>query len=356
MVTIVGLVFAINEGFRKIPLKIWLPILLLLVALGIAVGVSPDKRTALGEFKGFFIDPLLVFWLVWQFVKKEKLHWIFGGLALSSLFVSVHTIVQKLLGHLSVDGRVIGIFGYSPNYTALFLAPLTVMAIGWLVYLMVKKNYSWAFANVLIVLLNLAAIYFSGSRGGFLAVLAGAAIFFIAYFWPLLSKKLYSKLIVIVLVLLAIFAAWFLFKPDFSATAGRVSTSNNIRWHIWETTIKLGKAHSLTGVGLGNFQNAFASFTNGWPNYNEYITPMAFTPHNIFLMYWLTTGVLGLIAFIWLIVIFLIETIKNRQKEYMPLILAVLASIIAYGLIETSMFKNDLSVIFFLFWGLAWVI
>src|SRR3990172_8981196 len=77
LVFLYGLWRAKKEGFRKIPAKIYLPAGLLIIALIISALISPDKRTALGEFKGFFIDPLLVFWLIYQFIRKEDLPKIF---------------------------------------------------------------------------------------------------------------------------------------------------------------------------------------------------------------------------------------------------------------------------------------
>lgn len=354
-----GLWRALKDGFRQIPWKIWLPIGLLIIILIISIAVSPDKRTALGEFKGFFLDPILVGWLIYQFIKPRDIPKLFLGLIGSGLFVAGHTILQKFLGHVTPDGRVIGIFGYSPNYVALFLAPISVLLVAYGIWLMAAKKYWLAVIYYSLFAISLLAIYFSGSRGGFLAVGAGVGLFIIFNYWSWIRKRLAAKIIISILIVMAMVTAWTLFRPDFSLspiTGGRETSSNNVRWQIWGASIELGGAYPILGVGLGNFQNAFGEFTQDRANFPEYITPMALTPHNLYLTFWLSTGVLGLAAFLWIIVVFYHQGFKNLSKLYIPIILAVISSILIYGFIEASIWKNDLSIIFWTFWALIWII
>jgi len=96
--------------------------------------------------------------------------------------------------------------------------------------------------------------------------------------------------------------------------------------------------------------------TKARANFTEYITPLALTPHNIFLMFWLSAGILGLAAFIWLLVNFYRQTKEKMASNLGVIVLAVFSSIIIYGLVEASIWKNDLSLLFWTFWGLIWVI
>lgn len=360
IVFLYGLWQASKTKFRQIPLKIWLPIGLLVIALTFSTIIPPDKKVALGEFKGFFIDPLLVFWLVFQFVKKKDIFKIFWGLIFSGGFVALYTIYQKMTGQVAPDGRVIGLFGYSPNYVALYLAPVITLTIVLGIKKINDKKYFTFFFFLISFFLNLLALYFSGSRGGFLAIAAGIGVFAIAHYWSLIKTRLSAKIIMGILIIAAFYTAWTFFQPDFSvtsATGGRVASSNNVRWQIWQTSVELGLKQPILGVGLGNFQNAFNELTKTRGNFPEYITPMALTPHNIFLMFWLSTGVLGLISFVWLLVLFFREGFKRLSTfQEAPIILAVMTAIVAYGIVESSIWKNDLSVIFWVFWGLIWVI
>lgn len=356
-----GLFQAKKIGFRPVTFKIILPILLLVLALIISIIIAPDKRMALGEFKGFFVDPMLVFWLVWQFVEKDDIGKILAGLIASGTFVAIYTIVEKILGQTTADGRVIGIFGYSPNYVALYLAPVAVLLFGLQLTVhrpLLKNKLIRLTVNGLLLTVILAAMYFSGSRGGFLAVAAGIGIFVIIHNWLWIKKRLSAKIIITVLILMALYTSWIFFRPDFSVSpesGGRIATSNNLRFTIWQTTLELASKQPIFGVGLGNFQNAFGGLTQNRANFSEYITPLAATPHNIFLMFYLETGLLGLFSFFWLLVIFYRQALKNIVTNSTAVILvAVMSSILIYGLVEASIWKNDLSIIFWTIFGLAW--
>ena len=361
VVFLIGLNQARIQGFKKIPREIFLPISTLLVALVISTIISPDKRTALGELKGFFIDPLFFLWLLWQFGKKEKLPLLFVSLIFSGLFVAIHTVLQKILGHVTPDGRVIGIFGYSPNYLALFLMPIGVLTIGYSFQFLATRRY-YHFAGLwLLATINLLAIYFSGSRGGIMALVFGIGIFFLAKYWRFVAQRFSAKIIIATLILVAIYTAWTFIRPNFSASpdSGRVASSNNVRWQIWQASWELGTKdikNALLGVGLGNFQNAFGELTKDRANFPEYITPMALTPHNIYLMFWLSTGILGLLSLLALLVLFFRQALKNLSGEFAPIILGVFSAIAIYGLVEAVSWKNDLSIIFFFFWGVVWLI
>jgi O-antigen ligase len=369
---VIGLLNLKNR--QKFPINYLWPIFLMFLAGLISIGIAPDKMTALGQFKALFIDPILVFWLVVSYLKKEDFIWIFFGIAGSSLIVSIYSIVQKILGQVTIDNRVIGIFGYSPNYPALFLAPIAVMLTiyGWelargsrlaahgnsepLLFkpLAVRR---WLLANFkllavgCVLLANLFAVYFSGSRGALLAVGCGLVFYLIVRFWPWIKTKMWVRISLLLVIIITIISAYSIFKPNLSldpAVGGRVTSSNNIRYEIWKTSFELGSQNPVFGLGLGNFQQSFSNLTQDRVNYPEYISPFALTPHNLFLMFWLSTGILGLIAFIWLLVIFFQNGFKNISSPLLMLLLSGMVVIIAQGIVDTPYFKNDLSLLFWL--------
>ncbi len=352
IVFIVGLVNSAPKGKKaaKIPRVWWWPVGLLLAAAIISVIVSPDKRTALGEFKAFFIDPILVFWLAASYLKRDDINWLIGGLTGSSLIVSAHAIYQKIVGQVTADGRVVGIFGYSPNYLALFLAPIAVLLTAYCLQFAAQKKYRWFVVSCLPLAVSLIALYLSGSRGGLLALGGGIVFYLIVKFWPKIKLKLWLKIGLGIIIAASIITAGWIFRPDFSLRGdvpSRVISSNNVRFQIWQASVELGTKHPVLGVGLGNFQNAFADLTIKRINFDNYIIPWALSPHNLFLMFWLTTGALGLIASIWLIAYSIWRGLKNLNPQSI-IFLAGLSVIILQGLVDTPYFKNDLSVLFWL--------
>ncbi len=345
---------------QKVSPKFWLPAGLLLLAALISVLISPAKSAALGQFKAIFLDPIIVVWLILAYLKKEDFPLIFSGLAGSAMIVSLYSIFEKLTGQVTVDNRVVGIFGYTPNYVALFLGPIVGMILAHNLELMTKKVVVQGKAiqltiGWLVATLGLVAIYFSASRGGLLALLGGLAFYFLLRFWPKIKSSLVLKIGLVMIVILAVTAAWSVFRPNFSLSpsiGGRVTSSDNVRWQIWQTSWELGSAHPILGLGLANYQNAFNQLTKNRVNFAAYITPLALSSHNVFFMFWLTTGLLGLVSFIWLLINFFLIGGQKAKKPIAMILMTGMMVLLLQGLVDTPYFKNDLSLLFWLLFAL----
>ncbi len=79
-------------------------------------------------------------------------------------------------------------------------------------------------------------------------------------------------------------------------------------------------------------------------------------PHNLYLMFWLSTGVIGLVSFLWLIVllfrtVFMIEQHDGR-KRMAVICAAMLVGILVHGLVDTPIWKNDLALQFWMIAGI----
>lgn len=331
--------------------KVWLPIGLLLVAAVISVFVSPLKTVALGQFKAFFLDPILVLFLMVSFLEIKDIKWMVYGLAGSSLFVSGYSIVQKIMGQVTADNRVIGVFGYNPNYVALFLTPIIVLLMGYGISLYQSKKYRLSLIVAAAVLINLAGLYTTGSRSGYLATTAGLVFFLILNFWHQIRAKKYLKIGLLILIIVGVLGAAYAFKPNFQASSGRVVTSNNIRWQIWQTSIEMIKNHPIFGAGLGNYQNAFSTLTANRVNFPEFISPLALSSHNVFLMFYVEIGILGVLGFIWLLIYFYRLGFSNFANAWSKILLSAMTALLLQGLVDTPYFKNDLSLLFWLIFG-----
>jgi O-antigen ligase len=336
---------------------IYIPVVLFIIAGIISVIIAPDKKEALGIFKAYIFDPIIFFLVILSNVrKKEDFNWIIKALIVSGGLVAIQAIWQKITGNVTIDGRVVGIFGYSPNYLALFLSPLAVLTFGYGI-LVSKKILLYIFP----LSLMLVAIWLSGSRAGSFAILVGILSFFIINYWPVIKTKKLFILLLYIFVALSFFGGWQAVKPDWQADAnsGRVSSSNNIRWEIWKTTtedILTRNNKWIIGVGLGNYQNYFTNLTKDRVNYPEWIAPMALTPHNLFLTIWVNMGLLGIVAFVWILINFFEAiyykpyTINNKRlKTYSLCLMTAMIAILVQGLVDTPYWKNDLAVMFWIF-------
>lgn len=345
LVAIIGGFFLIREKRFNFPLK-W-PILFFVAVGFISALIDPDIFSGLGQWKALFFDGLLVYLLLVNFPPKKN--WLITGLILSGAVVGALALLDFLTGKLTLDGRVPGIYGSSPNYLALFLAPIAVLSFAGGIEKLKEKfifepqvaKHSRFLLSLLALILILVGIYLSGSRGGGLAV--GVGVLF--YLGAIFKDK---RFIFGFMAIFLLGAAFYLGKPDFSVSpdSGRISTSNNLRYEIWKTSIEIFKQKPIFGVGLSNYQPYFTELTKNRVNYPEFIAPMALTAHNLYLHTLAVSGIVGLVGLIWILVQFFKST-----KD--PTILAAMMAILGYGLVDTPFYKNDLAIFFWLILALG---
>jgi len=99
------------------------------------------------------------------------------------------------------------------------------------------------------------------------------------------------------------------------------------------------------GIGPGNFQKTYLEYQKYFPPYLEWAVPQ---PHNLYLAFWLESGLSGLIGFIWLLVLFFRDNKKAREYnlETGLLCLAIILYFLIHGLVDTTYWRNDMAVIF----------
>jgi O-antigen ligase len=125
------------------------------------------------------------------------------------------------------------------------------------------------------------------------------------------------------------------------------------RMMIWKSAWAIGSDNWILGIGPGRFQETYLSYQRFYPPYLEWAVPQ---PHNLYLAFWLQTGLLGLIGFI----VLLVSWIRYRLKlicdssqdadanKIRIILLVMILSMLVHGLIDTPYWKNDLSVVFWL--------
>lgn len=133
------------------------------------------------------------------------------------------------------------------------------------------------------------ALYLTGSRGAWLGLLGGAALFALGY-WvhrrPA-EKRRKARLYVILGI-----AAFVVLVVVIMLAVGydRLPGSAKVRLGYWHAGLRMA-AHNPFGVGAGNFQE----------NYTVYQAPWATevkNPHNSYLAIWTELGIAGLAAFV----------------------------------------------------------
>lgn len=355
--------FGLIEKHRKQPLKAYLSfnnlavlglgVLWLGLGLGLATLFSPDIRTSLGIVKGWFFDPALYGLILITAgaylmppdkaasLPRQLLKALFWGGALAALAA----LYSAAKGEFSFDGRLYGFYD-SPNQLAMLLVPAFLSGS---IYLGDKLSLLKAKLLAMTVTVYGTALLLSFSLGGWASVLAGGIVFLLTA--PVKQRLKLKALVAIGLgLVLAISALLLTFdsgklaayvdNPERSPLASRLI--------IWQVAWQLGLERPLVGIGPGMFQEKYLDRQESFRPYLEWASPQ---PHNLFLAFWLQTGILGLAGFL-IILAWLFKTNYSQKKRRIMLegsvVIAVLSAILIHGLIDTTYWKNDLSLIFWL--------
>lgn len=326
-------------NYRRLSLpNIW-PVGLILAGVILASFFALDAWVAFGIVKGWFIIPIIYYFCVVTTFPPDQRAVFIKPVLVGVILVSFYAVLQRLgliplLAHQLPEaqqylnqGRTIGFFE-SPNFLAMYLVPLTVLTGG---HLISTKNYRACWW----LILPLAAILLSESQAGLLALVAGIIWLWL---WRQTSLEAPSRIrliAVVVGVLVILLALW-------------RWTDNHERLYIWQKAWLMLREHLAIGIGPGQFQANFRLLDDQSGQFAQ-ILPYALHPHNLFLNIWLSAGLLGITGFVWLLISQFREFGKNVARS--PLVLAASAgvvAILAHGLFDSTYFKNDLAIIFWL--------
>ena len=306
------------------------PILILFIGLTISTLFSNDIFISAGIWKGWFLAPLFFFLILIDSLKEKKeIKNIILSLTFSGLIVACISLFYYLTHNLTYDGRLRG-FYLSANFLAMYLSPILILSLA--LYSSLKKR-SLRILLFITQLIIFFVIYLTYSYGALIGLLGASLI--------LLFKR--KKIFSLILLFLIISSFFFQFSSyKFQGMVNFSYPSIESRLAIWQSVWSIIKDHSLIGIGPGMFQEYYLNYQFKFEPYPEWAVPQ---PHNIFLAFWLQTGIIGLIGFIWLLFVFF----KKNKPSFLDLILiASMVYILIHGLIDTTYWKNDLALIFWL--------
>ncbi len=372
MVLILFAVWVIKSKIKKekisLPVKIlekkkwaWL-VLAWLVFATISLLISPDLRAAAGIFKAYFFEPILFLFVFLSVVRTKKdLEIIFYALGISALYVSAFAVYQKFTGfaipnpiwQAAETRRVTSFYGF-PNAIGLYLAPIIVLYVGWIISkfqilnFKIKKalvaNFKLLIFQIIVIFLSLAAVIFARSEGAYVGILAGL------FFLGILIKKLRWPTVIAAAIFILVVVA----VPQFRNYAAEQLTFQNdsgkVRLIMWRESWQMLRDRLFSGAGLAGYQETFAPYHKA-----KYIEIYLY-PHNLFFNFWSELGLGGLIVFLLLMIKFFKDNIKKFFTPNSTLLITLSAAMIAilvHGLVDVPYFKNDLAIFFWLLIGLS---
>lgn len=350
---------------------------LVLLAAVLSVIVSPDKGGGLGILKAYFVEPIVVFFILIEVVRDKKDWWlVFNSLLLSGFWLAILAILQVVTGKFvfspyeASQGRAHAVYN-TANAVGLFLGPLLAFSFGFFLEALLKKlktqrsKLKTTAQNSKLIIYGVTtfvfvlAILFSKSRGAFVGVFSVftfLTINFLISLYPNLRlsriiRRTGLQLVVIGVGLFLGFSSWLFinisqFTPKVENPWLRPAGTGTVRLCVWEGTKNLLRDKPIFGAGLSGFKEIYSQ---------KYITcdaePLEY-PHNIILNFWTETSLLGLIGFL-LVVFFYFRNLALSKNEALKFsFAAALLYWLVHGLVDVPYFKNDLSVEFWVLVGL----
>jgi O-antigen ligase len=329
-----------RQGGGKIQnTKYILPVALIFIGLALSILANKNYLVGLGAIKGWFLFPIIFAVMYFDVLKKDEslvkkslLALFFSGVA-----ASIVGVVYKFLGEVTFDGRL-KIFWDSPNQLAMFLAvPFLIGTF----FVLQKKEVKTKRLYILSAILIGLSLYFTYSYGAWLAI--GVAL--IAIIWLENGKKKPRKYLAICAIFLVVFLVWASISKYKSIENLGERSSLASRVTIWKSAgLMIGK-NPLLGIGPGNFQEKYLEYQKYFPPYLEWSAPQ---PHNIFLAFWLESGLFGLVGFVWLLILFFRDNKKaiKNDRNLGILLLAIMIYTLIHGFVDTTYWRNDLAVVF----------
>lgn len=332
-------------------------IFLFVVGATISVFTAVDIKKALGEWRAFYIEPLILFFVLTCIIKnlgtaqKKKFieHTLLFPLLLCGITTSLVAIYQHFTGWMVPHSfwanrntyRVTAWYGY-PNAVGLFLAQLFCFA--WY-FLKEKvqyrtKNLFFVLSAIFLIAGTLALIFAKGS-GPILGVVAGFGFLFF------LLKK--TRKFIIGLGVFAIIALFF--APIPSAVQEELlfqNRSGQIRLSMWKEATELIKDNPFSGAGLASYSQKIVPYHTQVNGENIEIFHL---PHNIFLSLWVNIGLLGLLGFLCILVWCFIQVYLQTKNNFglSAFVGSGLITLLVMGIVDTPYIKNDLSILFWVF-------
>ena len=315
----------------------------------------------------YLIYVLIFFCMVNTIHSQEQARRILKAMLITCGLVCAYGLYGYYTGIAILDGRLVATFEYHSRiakYISLLL-PIAVC-----IFLWYKDIMSRLFLALLIILCSFSLVL-TMSRTSWIAILI--TMLFVGF---AVQKKLLMVIVIGVCALLIfILPSKFIKHAKTVTQVDKFFASKKIlgeRLLCWKASIAMIQDHPLLGIGPGkkNFRDAFQLYGGKIKEAEKQIKKEKTSvqpkeiktrkkslvkgveklshAHNIFLHIWVETGIVGLLAFLWLFVTVFYAAIKSGrslksgyEKALLLGITASLISIFSHGLTDSFWKKPD---------------
>ena len=329
----------------RTPIEVPTALFALAAALGIAV--ATDHWLALGEFRAFFVEPVLIFYVALDTLQTPRDFRLIAGAVIAGgtvfAILNLGVWADTLARHrpiISTDAPTA--LNGNPNGAAMFLEPALAFAIGFAFYAGTARERIAAGAAATLLL---AATVSTLSRAGLLTLAALALLAVVTVPGPRVRVAVVACAAVVAFAALQL--PWIASRLAHQLDLGYSENTFEGRLQIWKATLRMLRDHPILGAGIRSYQQVVA-------RYMDPGQPPQLHAHNVWLAMWSDLGMLGLLAFAALVAILLWRGWRGFlaaggiSRAVLWGASASLVAIVVHGTFDTPYFKNDLSLEFWI--------
>ncbi len=314
-----------RERYRKAWRVAW-PLLLYVGTVGLSVFAASDPTLSLYEIWLLFQTLLLFLYVVANTRGRGEITFLVGVLLVGLLLESGLTFIGMAAGSdgmkvaglkMDVDhGRASGTLG-SPNTLSSYLVPLLILALS--VFTARQMRLKWLAALALTG--GSIALVLTQSRGGWVAFMISLLI------WGAIA--LHRRWVPIKLVGIGLLGSLGVVAATGGIVIERLTSTDNgaaySRLPLMRLTWRMIQDRPIFGLGANQYALRLNDYLPG-----SLAHEWLYTVHNKYLLVWAENGVIGLLAFLTLLAVFMWRSwrVANSACRYAPLGLALFAALI----------------------------
>ncbi len=370
LILLLSLIWLLTICWKKTPFfktHLDIPLLTFFLCLTISASQSVSSTVSLNHVYQFMSYVLLYFLITNNVRTKEDRRKITYALYLSTTLVCIYGIYQYFQG-LDRAREVVNLY-HSGKYSLEFMMRLhtqkafstfvfppalagfliLVMPLSISLYLTSKTRLKWiCFSFPLLILFCLILTF---SKGGWLSGFLSMLVF--GFIWLVVIKKV-RRVVVIIGLAIPILIFTFLLVFDYlpQATLPGFIGSFAVRSGYWKAVPPMVEDYLLIGSGPGTFGTIY-------PGYRLLLGRETQMAHNNYLQILVETGIIGLIAFLWLSARFLKRGIRlileeKTRKEKILLLgyFAGVSGFLIHSLVDFGLYIPGIAMTVFVFLAL----
>lgn len=324
-----------NASFKRTPLDV--PMIVFACVLATSAVTSFAVKSSVMSAMVYIVFILSYFLLTNSVRTKERLFSLISIMLLAALAVALYGIYQHVFGFADgaawidedmfsdIETRVVSTFE-NPNVLGEYL--LLLIPVGLAVVWGTRRGYNKLIHLAVAGALSVCMVY-TYSRGNWIGLMVAVLLFFLFY------DRRFVWLALIALLISPMFLPQNVINRLLSV-GNMGDTSTSYRVYIWLGTLNMLKDYWLCGIGIGT-----EAFNRIYPLYS-YAGIVAPHSHNLYLQLVTENGIIGLLVFAWLMVVYYkdcISTIISSNNKMLKALITGLAAGMA-GYLVQGMFDN----------------